>query len=399
MLVGWSRSRSFAAAVWRVAGVLGGAVSAARALGVLWAKAWAAHEPRRDAIRLSTIVDDCDVAIVVVEQSGRVAVWNTAMARLTGTAAGHAVGRHVIDLFTLTRDDGAAADLKEMRCGTVRMRTRTGRSLWVQISVSHSAAPDGGGLFTAVLTDTSATRHLDSTRHLLLVSAHHELHSPLTVISGHAQLLSGAVTEQGTRESVEAIHDAVEMMQHVIRDLGTVVLDTAPSSGRPVTTSETIDVSRLLRRALQNIPSVAGRSSLSVLCKVAMRGDPVRLRQCLLLVLDNADKYAPRGTVSISVRAQGDHGVISIADEGPGLADAELQQALTPYYRSAKTRNLPGAGLGLHIAHTMMTAMRGGIELIHAPTGGLQVNLWLPLTNPRACRAVPVKVETCHSPC
>ncbi|WP_372506267.1 sensor histidine kinase [Actinomadura madurae] len=107
--------------------------------------------------------------------------------------------------------------------------------------------------------------------------------------------------------------------------------------------------------------------------------DPVHLRQCLLLLLNNAEKYAPEGTITITTRRDGTHGVIGIADEGPGIPPARRDLALKPYYRLPATRDLPGSGLGLHIAETLMTTMNGRIELADAPSGGLKVSLWLPL--------------------
>jgi signal transduction histidine kinase len=139
-------------------------------------------------------------------------------------------------------------------------------------------------------------------------------------------------------------------------------------------------VALLLRRTLRSIPSAAARTVTASPPGLTVHGDPVRLRQCLLLVLGNAEKYAPIGKIAISVRTHDNNGVISIADEGPGIPDGEHRLALKPYYRSATTQDLPGSGMGLHIAEVMMTAMHGRIQLATAPSGGLEVNLWLPLS-------------------
>ena len=73
------------------------------------------------------------------------------------------------------------------------------------------------------------------------------------------------------------------------------------------------------------------------------------------------------------------YAVIAIADEGPGLAPEELHRALEPYFRSATAEGQSGSGLGLRIATNVMAAMDGRIELAGAPSGGLQVELHLPL--------------------
>jgi signal transduction histidine kinase len=102
----------------------------------------------------------------------------------------------------------------------------------------------------------------------------------------------------------------------------------------------------------------------------------------VLLILNNAEKYAPDGKITITTRGGGTHGVIDIADEGPGIPASERQRVLQPYYRLPALRDLPGSGLGLHIAQTMLNAMHGRLELSEAPSGGLKVSLWLPLAGP-----------------
>jgi PAS domain S-box-containing protein len=361
-------------------GVLGGALaSTVRALGVFWANVWGAYRLGRERSRLSAVIDHCDVAILALEPSGRIVIWNVAMADLVGTPAKDAIGMRAEDLFTLASQDGSAVSLADRVRGNVRLTTPAGRSLWVQVSSSALEDAEAPELLTAVFVDMSAKRQLEYLQHLQLISVHHELHGPLTTIRGHAQLLDTALPDnESAAGSLGAILDSVEMMHHVMGDL-VLIVDTDPTA-RPTVTAEPIDVALLLRRTLRSIPSVGARTVTASPPVLTVQADPVRLRQCLLLVLGNAEKYAPIGKITITVRTHGTYGVISITDEGPGIPDTEHHLALKPYYRSATTQNLPGSGMGLHIAEMIMTAMHGRIELTTAPSGGLEVNLCLPLS-------------------
>jgi signal transduction histidine kinase len=127
---------------------------------------------------------------------------------------------------------------------------------------------------------------------------------------------------------------------------------------------------------------VASRTRIEAPSPTDLRGDPVRLRQCLLLILTNAEKYAPHGLITVTVRKDGVYGLIEITDEGPGIPDNEKHLVLKPYYRSPTTKNLPGSGLGLHIANVLMTSMHGHIKLTSPPTGGLRATLSMPLASP-----------------
>lgn len=264
--------------------------------------------------------------------------------------------------------------------------TTTGHSLWVEVS---SSAPADGATprpASAVFVDKSAQRRLDYMQHLLLNSVHHELYGPVTTIRGHTQLLYGVLPRnERAIGSLGAILDAAGMMEHILGDM--IQILRADPTTRPATAIGPIDVGFLLGRTLRSIPSVAARTAVTVPADFTVYGDPVRLRQVMLVVLDNAEKYAPEGVISISARNDGSCGVISIADRGPGIPDKERPQVLMPYYRSAGSAGRPGSGMGLHIAKVMMSAMHSRIELADAPSGGLEVRLRLPLTRPSEINA------------
>jgi signal transduction histidine kinase len=303
-----------------------------------------------------------------------------------GIPAESVVGRRADDLFTLTTEGGSAVSIADGPGGRLLMATSTGRSLWVRVSSSATADAGAARLRSMVFVDESTQRRLEDARRLLLSSIRHELYGSLTVIRGHAQLLDTFLPDDEDGDSLGAILDAVEMMHHVVEAL--VAVGDPDPRARPATTAEPIDVAALLRRALRSIPSVAARTVIGSSPGRTMHGDPLGLWQCLLLAVENAEKYAPEGKITITVREVGSYGVIGIADEGPGIPAGERALALKPYYRSADVGEVPGSGMGLYIADMVMTAMGGRIELATAPSGGLQVNFWLPLSL-ATCRLAP----------
>ncbi|MEV5709677.1 HAMP domain-containing sensor histidine kinase [Actinoallomurus sp. NPDC052274] len=215
-------------------------------------------------------------------------------------------------------------------------------------------------------------------RRLLLDSIRHELHGPLTAVRGHAQLLGALLPDDpDATDSIEAILDAVEMMRHTVKGLAAV--GASDPSAPPAMTAEPIDVTALLRRTVRTIPSVAARTLIDVPPGSTVRADPWGLRQCLLAALGNAQKYAPDGKITVTAREVDSYGVIGVADEGPGIPSGERAHVLRPYYRTPAVGNAPGSGLGLYIADLLMTAMGGRVELVTAPSGGLQVDFWVPL--------------------
>jgi signal transduction histidine kinase len=247
----------------------------------------------------------------------------------------------------------------------------------VEVSCAGVGPTPEGATPVAVSADDSAAERLNQLWELLRACLNHELHGPLTVIHGHAQLLEASVTDPAATESLEAIREAVQTMRHITKDLALITGD-----GPPPDTAE-IDARSLLREVIRDLPSLKARTVVEESSRAVLRGDRRRLRQCLLIVLSNADKYAPDGTITVTLDGEGDWGVIAVSDEGPGIPENERASVLRPYGRSAATRDRPGKGLGLYIANVLMASMSGRIDLASAPAGGLRAELRLPLAAAR----------------
>lgn len=103
------------------------------------------------------------------------------------------------------------------------------------------------------------------------------------------------------------------------------------------------------------------------------------LSQCLSNLLDNAIKYTTeKGQITLSLKQQGDFAVISIADNGPGIPDADKTTVFEPFSRLDSSRNLPGNGLGMSLVRSIIEIHHARIELLDNHPG-LLVNLYFRL--------------------
>ncbi len=104
----------------------------------------------------------------------------------------------------------------------------------------------------------------------------------------------------------------------------------------------------------------------------AVRADPVRTRQILLSLIDNALKFTARGRVEVRLRREGDARVrFEVADTGPGLAPDEIAQAFLPFTRVARTSaGTIGAGLGLSLTRSLAQLMGGEVGAVSAEGAG-----------------------------
>jgi len=201
----------------------------------------------------------------------------------------------------------------------------------------------------------------------LLSTLAHEMRTPLTSIKGYSTaLLEEEITlsPETQQEFLEIIDEGCDVLQDLIHDL---------------LESSIIDAG-LLRLELQ--PVLLPRLVKSVIDEIAhhnqkyrflvdfpnhfpiVDADPNRIAQVLRNLLDNAVKYSPQGGL-IVVRGEvgEDEVIVSVADQGVGLAPEHLNQLFDRYFRaqSGLSLNAAGSGLGLPIAHTIVESHNGRI--------------------------------------
>jgi two-component system, OmpR family, sensor histidine kinase TctE len=94
-------------------------------------------------------------------------------------------------------------------------------------------------------------------------------------------------------------------------------------------------------------------------------------------LLDNAIRYTPaQGTVTLSLRREGDAVVLEVEDSGPGIDDDQIPQALLPFHRLENVGDNPGAGLGLALVSDIARLHRSHPQLLRSTAlGGLKVSL------------------------
>lgn len=220
-------------------------------------------------------------------------------------------------------------------------------------------------------------------------NASHELRTPLTTIRLRSEALrEGALDEETARQYIEEIDDEVRRLGRLVEDL---LMLSRLDSGRTQRGEQEVDVGRLARHLLQTYASKAADAGLRLTLDVAPDLPTVtaglnHLRIVFRNLLDNAIKYTPTGgTVSWSLRQEEDTLHAVIADTGRGVAAGDLPHLFERFYRAdkARTRDVPGTGLGLALVRGLVEAYGGRIALSSAGVGqGARVEVWWPLRLP-----------------
>jgi signal transduction histidine kinase len=148
-----------------------------------------------------------------------------------------------------------------------------------------------------------------------------------------------------------------------------------------------IAADQLLRHVALDAGALGAAKSLHVDCSlpdrpISIRGDPDRLQEALLILVDNACRYTPaEGRIAISLTAEDARAVLSIADSGVGIPPDELDLVADRFYRGSNVGDLgpSGTGLGLHIAKSIIEAHGGELEIASEREGGTRATVRLPL--------------------
>ncbi|MFD7065877.1 ATP-binding protein [Streptomyces sp. NPDC059913] len=232
--------------------------------------------------------------------------------------------------------------------------------------------------------------------------AGHELRTPLTALKAELEL---AAQPGRTREELAAaVAAAARDTDRLIRLSEDLLLLSRTDEGRPVVRPEPLDPAGPLAQAVRAAASRAAPRDVRIRLRtegpVAMVADPDRLRQAVDNLLDNALRYAPRGSevdVGLTVLGTGAkaRAVIEVRDRGPGFPRAFLPLAFERFRRAdaARSRDGGGAGLGLAIVRSIAQAHGGTATADNAPGGGARVRLELPLTGPEPPDPVPPDPE------
>ncbi len=227
--------------------------------------------------------------------------------------------------------------------------------------------------------DITKQVELERQKEVFLGIASHELRTPLTTIKAYAQLLDrkGYAPSQTGRLVAE-----IGRLERLIAEL----LDTSRiQQGRLELQRERMDLANLAREVLNRFADVAERTDkhrLVVDATVPVEGvwDPARLDQVLTNLVSNALKYSPQGgEVRVQVRQQEGYAVVTVSDEGIGMAPEERDRLFTPFQRGERARAISGGiGLGLHIASEIIKQHSGTMTVESAPGKGSAFSVQLP---------------------
>ncbi len=221
-----------------------------------------------------------------------------------------------------------------------------------------------------------------------LAAMSHELRTPLNAVIGFSEIMhQQALGPLGSKEYIDYAAHILSSGQHLLSLINDVLDFARIESGSLNLNIRPLDLGALLKASLGVIARAAETAGvvLDVTIseqKVVLRADSQRLRQIVVNVAGNAVKFTPRGgRVAVTMRPDMRGGaVITIADSGVGIAEADLPNVFEPFWQadSGLDRLKEGAGIGLPLARQLVALHGGRLELESRFGEGTKVTISLP---------------------
>ena len=228
-------------------------------------------------------------------------------------------------------------------------------------------------------------RQIDETRRGFFADISHELRTPLTVIRGEGEIaLRGA--NKPVSEYKRSIERIVEQAKHLSVLVNDLLFIARQGAGAARLNLQPIDLGDLLKKVCGDAKVIAHGRNVDVAfvngtAHDMVRGDPARLRQLFLVLLDNAVRYSKsKGAVKVEIGSAGGEVRVRVSDRGIGIPPEELEGIFERFRRGGKAAamNEEGLGLGLPVAKAIVEAHKGRIEMASRPGEGTTVTVALP---------------------
>ena len=328
--------------------------------------------------KLETILARVENGVIVVDPENRLLIMNRTAREafgVNGKWKGRPISEIIEDprVLAMLRASGRVSKREEVELEDGRI-------------FNAQRTPIEGVGQAIVMQDITHLKELDRIKSEFVTTVSHDLRSPLTAILGYVELIerSGGLNEQ-QGEYIRRVQLSVGQITDLVNNL----LDLGRIEAGLDEAKENTPLTVLARYALESMRGTAESKGLTLESDLPeelpmVLGAPIRLRQMIGNLLDNAIKDTPPGgTVRIEGEAEGQQVILRVRDSGPGIPTADQPYLFDKFFRASNTpEDLPGTGLGLSIVKSIVDNHDGRIWVDSTLGEGTTFTVVLPTAEP-----------------
>ncbi len=337
---------------------------------------------------LSAIIENSADGVLILDEAGRVLVFNRALGHMTGWDEQQALGRAAADVLALRDRQGAPVALPAV---APRRSSATETRVYLEgdvvrrsgppVSLGVTATPlydDEGNLTRVILNvvDITRFRQAEELKSTFVSVVSHELKTPVALIKGYAETLRREDADWDRQTVQESLGVIAEEADHLASLIDNLLAASRIQAGGLKLEPTDVHLPRLAEKV------IAGFRTQTAIHKFEMDfgpdfpavwGDPERLGEVLTNLVSNAVKYSPEGgTIWVGGRADQTGVTVYVADEGIGIAPEDQDRVFDRFYRvdSGLRRRTEGTGLGLYLVKAIIEAHGGRVWVESMPGRG-----------------------------
>ncbi len=347
-------------------------------------------------------------AVVGVNQSLQIVVFNKAAEELTGWDKSSALGIYYNNVFQLK--DGKDKDITSkndpfLKAFEANKKTRVddyymigNNDQKIEFSIAIAPTMDGNGNINGaigIMHDISEQKALQRERNEFVSTASHEMRTPVAAVEGYLSMATNpklAQVDSRAKDYIDKAHQAALHLGKLFRDL----LSVTKLEDRRLNDHLTVfSLSELTKETVDNLGMMADQKNLKLSFKTTsdllntktiaplamVEADKDRLQEVLSNLIDNALKYTMHGGVEVTLDVDEDMATVHVADTGIGISVEDQKHLFEKFYRvnSSMTREIGGTGLGLYISRNLVEHYGGKMYVQSTPGRGSTFSFSMPL--------------------
>ncbi len=341
---------------------------------------------QRERLYFQTLVDTSPVAIVTLDQAGRLSSCNAAFEKLFGYTAAEARGQTLDELITTeTTRQEALAYTSQALDRPIQAFGRRQRKDGSEVDVEIFGAPvivEGkqvGALghyhdVTELLRTRQEAESANRAKSQFLANMSHELRTPLNAIIGYSELLQEEAEDLGQESLIPDLEKIRSAGKHLLALINDILDLSKIEAGRMSLDLAEFDLAGMIREVATTVQPLVEKNGNSLRIEIAgdagsMHSDPMKIRQVLLNLLSNSCKFTEKGTITLSAAREagegGDGIVFQVLDTGVGMTPEQLGRIFEAFAQADSTisRKYGGTGLGLAITRRFCRLMGGDVTV------------------------------------